>query len=83
MKDHRLRAKEWLLRAKSNIARARLGKASDDILYEDICFDAQQSVEKALKSICVMHNIIFNKAHDISYLIDLLDTAGIILPQKL
>ncbi|MBF0516549.1 MAG: HEPN domain-containing protein [Nitrospirae bacterium] len=79
----RLKAKEWLCRSRSNLARARLGKATDEILYEDICFDAQQPVEKALKSVCVMHNIRFNRAHDIAYLIDLLDSAGIKLPQKL
>ncbi len=33
----------WLGRAESNLARARLGRQSEDILYEDICFDAQQS----------------------------------------
>ncbi|QWR78976.1 HEPN domain-containing protein [Candidatus Magnetomonas plexicatena] len=78
-----LKAREWLKRAKSNLARARLGKVSDEILYEDICFDAQQAVEKALKAVCVINEINFNRAHDISYLIDLLDTANIKLPKRL
>jgi len=34
---------DWLKRAKSNIARARIGAVSDEILYEDLCFDAQQA----------------------------------------
>ncbi len=41
----------WLGRAESNLARARLGRQSEDILYEDICFDAQQAAEKALKGL--------------------------------
>ena len=55
------RAKEWLQRAKSNMARAKAGRVSPDILYEDLCYDAQQGVEKALKSICIIHEIVFPK----------------------
>jgi len=31
---------EWLKRARSNLERARAEKISDEILYEDLCFDA-------------------------------------------
>lgn len=41
----------WLKRAKSNLARAELGRNALDILYEDLCFDAQQATEKALKGL--------------------------------
>jgi HEPN domain-containing protein len=41
---------EWLQRAKSNMARAKAGRVSPDILYEDLCYDAQQAVEKAFLS---------------------------------
>ncbi len=44
------KANAWLQRAKSNMARAKAGRVSPDILYEDLCYDAQQAVEKALKS---------------------------------
>jgi len=43
------RANEWLQRAKSNMARARAGRVSSAILYEDLCYDAQQAAEKGLK----------------------------------
>ncbi len=43
-------AKEWVKRAKSNLAMAKAGRVSQDILYEDLCFEAQQAVEKGLKS---------------------------------
>jgi HEPN domain-containing protein len=39
----------WLKRAKSNLQIAKAGKVFDDILYEDLCFDCEQAVEKALK----------------------------------
>ena len=75
------RAKEWLKRARSNLARAKLGVVSSDILYEDLCFDAQQAVEKSLKSLCIIHNIAFPKTHDIAYLIDLLKKNGVAIPK--
>ena len=68
------RANEWLQRAKSNMARAKAGKVSSEILYEDLCYDAQQAVEKALKALCILHDILFPKTHDIAYLMDLLET---------
>ena len=70
----------WFKRAKSNMARAKAGRVSSEILYEDLCFDAQQSVEKALKSLCVIYEIIFPKTHDIAYLIELLEKKNLIVP---
>lgn len=67
------RAKEWLGRAKSNLAVAKLGKADECIFYEDLCFEAQQSVEKTLKALCIYNQISFPKTHDISFLISLLE----------
>lgn len=74
---------DWLKRAKSNLARARAGKVADDVLYEDLCFDAQQAVEKALKALCVMHRIRFSKVHDIAYLMELLEKVNIKFPKRL
>jgi len=39
------KANEWLQRAKSNMARAKSGRVSPDILYEDLCYDAQYMTE--------------------------------------
>ena len=36
------KALAWLKRAKSNLTRAKVGKVSEDIRYEDLCFDVQQ-----------------------------------------
>lgn len=40
--------REWLRRARSNLARASQGQVTPDGLLEDACFDAQQAAEKAL-----------------------------------
>lgn len=46
MNDRQL-AEEWLKRAKSNLKRAKSGRFSEEILFEDLCFDCQQTIEKA------------------------------------
>lgn len=66
----------WLQRAKSNLARAELGKQTQDILYEDLCFDAQQSAEKALKAVMAFLKIDVPKTHSIGYLITLIQDSG-------
>jgi HEPN domain-containing protein len=40
---------EWLKRAHSNLERAKAGRVSEEILFEDLCFDCQQAVEKSIK----------------------------------
>ncbi len=47
----------WISRAESNLARAAIGKSDDKILYEDLCFDCQQAVEKSLKALMVILDI--------------------------
>ena len=39
--------REWMNRAHSNLARAKLW--TDGVYLEDLCFDAQQAAEKAIK----------------------------------
>jgi len=75
-------ANEWLQRAKSSMARAKAGRVSPEILYEDLCFDAQQAVEKGLKSLCVSYEIVFPKTHDIAYLIELLEKGNVTVPDN-
>jgi len=41
---------DWLRRAKSDLAIAK-APLPDGALYEDMCFHAQQAVEKALKAV--------------------------------
>jgi HEPN domain-containing protein len=51
--------REWLRRARSNLARARAGMITSEVLYEDACFDAQQAAEKAIKAVLVKGQIPF------------------------
>lgn len=74
---------QWLARAKSNLAKARAGRVTDDILFEDLCFDIQQSVEKALKALCVKRGIVFPKTHSIDHLMDLLSERNVIIPENI
>jgi HEPN domain-containing protein len=45
-------------------------------LYEDLCFDAQQAAEKALKAVLVQCQVAFPKTHAIADLLTLLQQAG-------
>ena len=68
----------WLKRAKSNLQIAKAGKVFEDILYEDLCFDCEQAVEKALKALLVSIDVSFPRTHSISHLIELIEENGII-----
>jgi HEPN domain-containing protein len=43
--------REWLNRARSNLALAKSGTVG--ALLEDLCFEAQQAAEKAVKAVFV------------------------------
>jgi HEPN domain-containing protein len=45
---------------------------SPKVLYEDLCFHAQQSAEKALKAILIAQGTPFPRTHNIRTLLDLL-----------
>jgi HEPN domain-containing protein len=73
---------EWLRRARSNLARARDDSGVPEVLYEDLCFDAQQGAEKALKAVLVSQSIDFPKVHSISHLIDILEKGKVRVPAQ-
>ena len=43
----------WLLRAKGNLNLAEKGGRLKGVLFEDLCFNAQEAAEKALKAVCL------------------------------
>jgi len=67
--------KEWLKRAESNFV---LGTAFSvdnlpkNLYLEDLCFELQQSAEKAVKTILLKYGIDFPKTHDIGELLKFL-----------
>jgi len=71
---------DWLRRAKSNLIRAGQPK-HEEVFWEDLCFDAQQAVEKSLKALLLFHNIPFRFVHDIAELLTVLEQNGIHLPE--
>ncbi|MCB1174294.1 MAG: HEPN domain-containing protein [Leptospiraceae bacterium] len=72
-------AKGWLRRANSNLLRARQ-PVPDGVLFEDLCFDAQQCCEKSLKALLICKGINFRYVHDLAELITNLLGAGFEVP---
>jgi HEPN domain-containing protein len=73
---------EWLLHAGSDLNLARLGRQGD-VLPEQVCFHAQQAVEKALKAVLIYSCVDFPFTHDLEELLDTLSEAGISVPTEL
>jgi len=74
---------DWLRRAKSSLERARAGKVSEGILFEDLCFDCQQTVEKSLKALLIDREVEFPKTHSISKLLELVEQSGVYVPDEI
>ncbi|HEY9593093.1 MAG TPA: HEPN domain-containing protein [Spirochaetia bacterium] len=77
------KARQWLVHAGSNLAQAKLGEGKAEVLLDDLCFQAQQATEKALKALCVLLNIQFPRTHDIGYLIDQIRETGMEIPEDI
>jgi HEPN domain-containing protein len=82
MKDKSL-VDEWLKRAHSNLEKAKVGRISDAILFEDLCFDCQQAVEKSLKALLVYLDIEFEKIHSITRLLNRVEVARVNVPNEI
>ena len=66
--------REWLNRAQSNLVRAR--QSIPGVYLEDLCFDAQQPGEKAVKAVLVQRGVAFPYVHDLARLLTLLEEAS-------
>ena len=73
--------RNWLARARSNLLLAESGR-QDGVFLEDLCFEAQQAAEKALKAVCVFYKVEFPKTHSLITLAGLLEQAGVQLPPE-
>ena len=67
----------------NNNAGIRPVKVSEDILFEDLCFDCQQSVEKALKALLISWDIEFPRTHSIGRLLELVNETGVEIPETI
>ncbi len=59
--------REWLNRARSNLVRAK--NRIPGAYLEDLCFDAQQAAEKAIKAVMIACDIAFPYVHDLDQLL--------------
>jgi len=75
-------ARAWLDRAKGNLARARQPKPEEGF-WEDLCFDAQQAAEKAVKAVLALYALDFPRTHQIGELLEILRRAGHDLTEEL
>jgi HEPN domain-containing protein len=74
--------REWLNRAHSNLALAKKEHGTE-VYFEDLCFNAQQAAEKAIKAVFVYHQIPYPYIHDLAALITILIKNGIIVPDTI
>jgi HEPN domain-containing protein len=68
--------REWLNRARSNLAKARDASGHPQVYLEDLCFDAQQAAEKAIKAVLIHLDVRFPFVHDLAQLLTLVEGAG-------
>lgn len=73
--------REWLNRAESSLVQARM--EADGIYLEDLCFNAQQAAEKAIKGVLIHHNASFPYVHDLARLLALVQQAGVSVPTSI
>ncbi|HXG17921.1 MAG TPA: HEPN domain-containing protein [Methylomirabilota bacterium] len=72
--------REWLNRARSNLARAKA--RIPDAYLEDLCFDAQQAAEKAIKAVLLKKKLTFPYVHDLARLLTLVEGSGAEIPEE-
>ena len=73
--------REWLNRARGNLAKAKVPVPGGYL--EDLCFDAQQASEKAVKALLIARNVDFPYTHDLSRLLTVLEAHGESIPDAI
>lgn len=73
--------REWMNRARSNLALAKSRVA--EVYLEDLCFDAQQAAEKAIKAVMIARDIKFPFVHDLNRLLTILESTGQHVPEEI
>lgn len=68
---------DWIAHAESDLHYAKVGFKQSAILAAQICFHAQQSVEKAIKALLISRNIDFPWIHDLQALFTICEESGI------
>lgn len=72
----------WLSRAKGNLNLAEKGGRLKGVLLEDLCFNAQQAAEKALKAVCLAQGLDIPRTHSLIHLMDILEANNLEIPNN-
>jgi HEPN domain-containing protein/predicted nucleotidyltransferase len=72
--------REWLNRARSNLRRAAV--PLEGVYLEDLCYDAQQAAEKAIKGVCIARGVRVPYVHDLEALLTALEGSGQAVPEE-
>ena len=72
--------REWLNRARSNLALAK--SRTPGAYLEDLCFEAQQAAEKAVKAMLISLDVEYPYVHDLAHLLSMLEEAGVCVPDN-
>ena len=71
--------REWISRPRSNLALAQAEVTR--ALFEDLCFEAQQVDEMAIKAVFVHRRVPFPFVHELDRLLELLEHNGVSIPR--
>jgi HEPN domain-containing protein len=71
----------WLNRARSNLVRAKEGINIEGVYLEDLCFDAQQAAEKAIKALLIHLGVRFPYTHDLAELLTIVEQTSPVVPE--
>ncbi|MCX6690568.1 MAG: HEPN domain-containing protein [Methanoregula sp.] len=73
--------REWIQRARSSLAIARCQKP--EIYREDLCYQAQQAAEKAIKAVFIARALPLPHIHDLLDLFLRLEKSGLAIPDAI
>ena len=72
--------REWLNRARSNL---RLAARLDDAYLDDLCWQALEAAEKAIKAVMIARGVRYPYLHDLETLLERLEAAGCPAPPEI
>ena len=73
--------REWMNRARSDLTQAK--SQVPGVYLENLCFNAQQAAEKAIKAVMIARDIEFPFVHDLARLLSLLEDGGEVIPEAI
>jgi len=71
--------RDWMRRARSSYALAQVAKP-EETCWEELCFQAQQAAEKAIKGVMLKSQVRFPYVHDLGLLLTEFEKRGFAIP---